>query len=140
MRIKKMTAPDPETGGFEGVIHDAHFVNPSGERIPDIPHLMSLFMFWENELKQTELEDEVIQDYVIEIERAEFASRTLSQMVHSLASVGRDTVNWRRIIHDSGHLAHDSSKLRALVDQGLEHGVITQILHVRPQHRPAFLD
>jgi hypothetical protein len=140
MHIRKLTAPDPETGGFEGVIHDAHFLNPRGERVPDIPHLMSLFMFWENEVERTDVEDEVIQDYVVpNTDRAEFASRTLSQIVHSLAALGKTSVNWRQIIHDSGHLAHDSSRLRALVDEGAEHGVITRVFHQRPEHRPFFL-
>jgi len=140
MCIKKVTKPDPKTGLYDGVIHDAHFVNPRGERIPDVPHLLSLFMFWENELEQSDSGDNVIREYVVpDIERLEFASRTLSHIVHSLAGLSKKAVNWRGIIHDSGHLAHNSSRLRALIDEGVKHGVIGRIFHQRPQHQPDFL-
>jgi hypothetical protein len=42
MRIKKLSPLDEE-GGFDGVIEDVYIVNPAGERVPDIPHLHSLF-------------------------------------------------------------------------------------------------
>ena len=44
MRIRKLTQPDPQTGGFEGEVLDVHFANPAGERVPG--HSASLVLVY----------------------------------------------------------------------------------------------
>jgi hypothetical protein len=88
MSIRKVTAPDPETGSFEGQFHNIHFTNPAGERIPDIRHLGSLFMFWENDAEQFEEGDDIVQRFVVpDSGRNEFASRTLGSIVYRLGQI-----------------------------------------------------
>lgn len=138
MPIRKLTTPDPETGSFRGQFHDIHFTNPTGERIPNILHLGSLFMFWENEAEQIDHGDDIVQRFVVpDIERNEFASRTLSSMVHAFAR--NEGVNWRVMMHDTDNVAHDAGRMQALAEQGAAHGVITNIMHFRPHHWPDFL-
>lgn len=140
MPIKKLTTPDPETGSFDGEFHDIHFTNPTGERIPEIRHLGSLFMFWENDVEQVDEGQDIIQRFVIpDIDRHEFASRTLGSIVQTFAALGKKDVNWRTIMADRDHIAHDPGRMRELAQQGAQHGVITDILHFRPQHLPDFL-
>jgi hypothetical protein len=140
MRIHKLTQPDPETGDFRGKVLDAQFANPSGEPIPNIRHLWSLFMFWENEVELVDEGSDVVQSFVVpDIKRAEFASRTLSQVVHAFAGLRGSQVSWRAIIHDSEHLAHDTGRMRALVEEGARHGIITDIWNLYPQSSPSFL-
>ncbi len=141
MRIRKLTKPDPETGGFRGRIHDSHFENPSGNRIPDVPHLLSLFMFWDNEVEEFDDGDDIVQSFVVsDTGCAEFASRTLGQIVHASARLRRSLVSWRSVVHDAKHLAHDSGRLRALVAEGAKHGVITNVMRTFPSSAPSFLD
>jgi hypothetical protein len=140
MPIRKLTTPDPETGSFDGEFHDIHFTNPAGQRIPEIRHLGSLFMFWENDVEQIDEGDDITQRFVIpDIERHEFASRTLGSIVHALAALGKRDVNWRTMMHDPQNVAHDHGLMRDLAEQGAAHGVITDIRRIRPHHIPDFL-
>jgi len=140
LSIRKLSPRDPETGGFVGEIHDTHFINPLGERVPDIPHLGSLFMFWENEAVVTEDGEDVIEDFVVaENSMNEFASRTLTKIVHAFAGIKKTDVNWRAITHDADHLAHQPGMLRTLVEAGAEHGIFTDVFRFKPQHMPPFL-
>jgi hypothetical protein len=139
MRIKKLTKPD-EKGGFEGRIEDTYFVNSVGSRIPDIPHLASLFFFWENDVEQVDEGDAIVQSFVIpDIQHGEFASRTLGKLTHAFAALQETGVNWRAITHDTEHWAHERGQLRAVIEAGAKFGVITHIFRMVPQHRPAFL-
>ena len=142
MRIRKLTQTDPRTGGFDGEIIDPHIENAAGDRVPNIPHLSSLFMYWENDVELVDEGSDVVQSFVVsDTGRAEFASRTLSQLVHSFAGLGGSPVSWRAIVHDTtGHLAHDIGRLRALVDEGARYGVITDILNFHPRHVPSFVE
>jgi len=140
MAIKKLTTPDPQTGSFDGQFHDIHFTNPAGERIPDIRHLSSLFLFWENEVEQRDTGEDVIQRFVIpDTDRHEFASRTLARIVQTFAALGKKDVNWRTMTADRNHVAHDPGRMRELAQQGAQYGVITDLLNFRPQHLPDFL-
>ncbi len=139
MRIKKLTPRDAD-GGFRGVIDDTYFVNAKGERLPDIPQLASLFLFWENEVELTEDGDAIIQSFVIpDFEHGEFASRTLGKVIGAFAAMRKERINWRSVIHDKAHWAHDSGRLRQVVEQGAKHGVITDIFHFKPRRTPDFL-
>jgi hypothetical protein len=140
MRIRKLTQPDPETDDFEGEVLDVHFANPAGEPIPSIRHLWSLFMFWDNEAEVVDEGDDVVQRFVVpDVRQAEFASRTLSQIVHAFAGLQGSQVSWRSIVHDTEHLAHDTGRMRALVEEGARYGVITDIWNLRPRSSPSFL-
>jgi hypothetical protein len=140
MRIRKLTEPDPETGGFDGEIQDVHFVNSIGKSIPNIPHLSSLFMFWDNETELVEDGNDIVQSFVVSDTRVvEFASRTLRQIVRAFAAIHKSRVSWRSIAHDVKHLGHDSGRLRALVEEGSKHGVISNIWNFRPRTAPSFL-
>lgn len=64
------------------------FLNGDGTRVPDIPHLASLFIFWENEVEQLDEDDAIIQRLVIpDTELGEFASWTLGKLVHAFATL-----------------------------------------------------
>lgn len=140
IRMEKLTSPDPQTGDFEVQIEDAYFVNPAGERVAEIPGLTSLFMFWENRAEAWDEGENLVQSFVVpEPRHAEFASRTLSQIVHAFAGLKASSVNWGAIIHDKEHQAHHSGRLQALVAEGARHGVITDVLHIKPHHSPLFL-
>jgi hypothetical protein len=140
MRIRKLTHPDSETGGFEGEVTNVQIVNPVGEPIPEIPHLSSLFLFWEHEVELVDEGDDIVQSFVVpDVGTAEIASRTLSRIVHAFAGLNDTQVNWHSIIHDAGHLAHNTGNLRSLVAAGARHGVITNRLNFRPQSAPSFL-
>jgi len=141
MRIRRLTQPDPKTGAFEGVVERTFFTNPAGEPIPEIPCLSSLFMFWDNEVEIVDEGESITQSFVVsDVGYAEFASRTLSRLVHAFASLRRSPVDWHSIVHDAEHLAHDRGRLRALVTEGARHGVVTQIRNFLPQRMPSFFD
>ncbi len=106
MRIRKLTHRDSETGDFEGEVINVEVVNPVGDPIPDIPHLSSLFLFWDNEVELVDEGDDVVQSFVVsDVGTAEFASRTLSQIVRAFAGLTHTQVNWHSITHDAEHLA-----------------------------------
>jgi len=139
MRIKKLTEPD-EGGAFDGRIEDVHFVNAEGTRIPNIPHLASLFIFWENEAEQLDEGDAIVQSFVIpDTGLGEFASRTLGKLVHAFATLQKTDVNWRAITHDTEHWSHQRGQIRSVVEEGAEHGVFTNVFRMMPKHRPTFL-
>ena len=139
-RIRRLSAPDSGTGRFEGQIHDPHYVSPSGQRIPNIPHLMSLFMIWENEAVTTEEGLDIVQTYVVpDVGYDQTASGTLARLVHALARLRGSEVNWRGVVHDAGHIAHDVGRLRSLVEAGAEYGVISRVFNQIPHRMPDFL-
>lgn len=139
MRIRKLTEPDPISGGFKGEVVDVQCVNPVGEIIPNPHHLSSLFMFWDNEVELVDEGDDVVTSFILQdVGHSEFASRTLSQIVNAFAELRGSHVNWRSIIHDAGHLAHDSGGLRALIEQGASYGVITNKWNFLPHTMPSF--
>jgi hypothetical protein len=140
MRIRKLTQPDSDTGDFDGEIVSVRFVKHSGEPIPNIPHLSSLFMFWDNEVELVDKGEHLVQSFVVvDTGTAEFASRTLSQTVHAFAGLEQSQVHWRSIVHDAKHFAHDRGRLRTLVAEGAKHGVITDVFTFRPSGLPSFL-
>lgn len=140
MSIRKLSVPDPETRGFKGVVDDVHFRNAAGEQVPNIPHLHSLFLVWENEAVIEETETHVVQSFVVpEVLEMEFASRTLSRLVHALADTSRNEVNWRSVVHDAGHLAHDVGRLHSIVDEGAKYGLFSRIFNQLPDEMPDFL-
>jgi hypothetical protein len=134
MRIKKLTAPD-KNGSFEGQFEDVHFVNATGSRIPDIPYLSSLFLFWENEVEQQETDDAIVQSFVIsDTGLGEFASRTLGKLIQSFAMIQNKDVDWRAIIHDNEHWSHKHETLRSVVEAGAKHGIFNNVFRMMPQH------
>jgi hypothetical protein len=140
MRIRKLTHPDSETGDFDGEVINVQVVNPVGEPVPEIPHLSSLFLFWDNEVELVDEGDDVVQSFVVsDVGTSQFASRMLSQIVHAIAGLKHTQVNWCSITHDTEHLAHNSGNFRALVAEGARHGVIINRLNFRPQSAPSFL-
>jgi hypothetical protein len=140
MPIRKLSEPDAETGGFDGQFHDIHFVNPAGERIPAIRHLGSLFMFWENEARQEDRGNDIVQDFVVpETQRAETASHTLALISHTLSALGKERLDWQTVLHDRDHVAHDIGRLKALVSEGGRYGVIEDVATPQPLHVPTFL-
>ncbi len=139
MHIQKLTEPD-EKRSFEGRIDDVHFVNAVGIRIPNISHLASLFLIWENEVEQRDEKDAIIQSFVIpETGFGEFASRTLGKLVSEFASLQNADVNWRAITHDTEHWSHQRGQLQSLIEEGAKHGVFTKIFRMMPHNLPKFL-
>jgi len=139
VRIRKLTEPDSE-GGFDGEVTDAHFENPLGERVPEIPHLLSLFLFWDSDGEVIEEGNYVVQSFVVpEVEIAEFASRTLSRIMNAWAGMKQRPVNWRAIIHDASHFAHNSGQLHSVLREGARYGVVTDLSTLHPSSPPSFL-
>jgi hypothetical protein len=139
MRIKKITKPD-ENGAFEGRFEDVHFMNADGTRVPNIPHLASLFLFWENEAEQLDECDTILQRFVIpDNKHDEFASRTLGNLVQAFATLQKTDVNWHAITHDTEHWSHQRGQLRSVVEEGAKHGIFTEVLRIMPRHKPTFL-
>jgi hypothetical protein len=139
LRFHKLSEPD-EAGGFDAEIQDPHFVNSSGERIPNIPHLSSLFLFWDNDVEQVDEGDAIVQSFVIpETDLGEFASRTLSKIVHAIAGFKGAEPNWPAITHDAAHFAHETGGFRRVAEEGAKHGVISHVFRQRPQEMPRFL-
>ena len=140
MSIRKLTEPDPETGGLEGRFHNIHIVNPLGQAVPGIPLLSLLFLFWENDVECVEEGEDIVQSYVAaDAGHAEFASRTLSQIVCRLAAINGSRADWAKIVHQKEHLAHDNGRLAALRAEGVKHGVITNVFNQVPRTAPLFL-
>jgi hypothetical protein len=141
MRIEKLSAPDVD-GSFKGIVSDAYCTNPSGERIPEIPHLSSLFLFLDNDVEEVDEGKAIVQRFVIrDTGLPEFASRTLPKIVDALAAVYRKDLDWRMIIHDIDHWdwAHATGEFRKTIDAASRLGVVTDIDRLRPKTRPAFL-
>ncbi len=139
MRIKKLSPPD-DNGGFRGEIEDIYFTNPAGERIPNIPHLSSLFLIWDNEVDEVDEGDAIVQSFVIpDVGYGEFASRTLGKLLRSFAALDKRDVDLRRVMHDTLHWVHNAGEFRQVVNQGAEYGVFTRVLRLRPRNLPAFL-
>jgi hypothetical protein len=140
MAITKLGPVDPNDGGFDGQIREVTFVNPAGEVVPNLSHLSSLFLVWENEAVIEDRGEEVIQSFrVPESEDIQFASGTFSRVVHELAGLSGEEVNWQAIVHRAGHLAHDCGRLRSLVLEGAKHGVLEPVFTQRPATMPDFL-
>jgi hypothetical protein len=139
MRIKKLSEMD-EKGRFDGQITEVYFVNASGQRIPDISHLSSLFLVWENEVEIIDEGDTVVQSFTIsDTGLSQFASRTMIQMASALSELGGTALNLRKLIHDTGHWVHDSGQFPKVIEQCAEHGVVTKRFHQRPLDPPSFL-
>lgn len=139
MRIKKLSEVDEE-GEFDGQITEAYFVNASGQRIPDISHLSSLFLVWEDEVEIIDEGDTVVQSFTIsDTGLSEFASRTMIQMASALSELGGRALNLRKLMHDTSHWVHDSGQFLTVIEQCAEHGVVTKRFHQRPLDFPSFL-
>ena len=83
---------------------------------------------------------EVIQSFVIQkAQEMDFASLTFSKMVHALTGMAGKQVDWHRIVHEVGHLAHDVDRLRQLVTEGAKHGILKPLFTQRPMTMPEFL-
>jgi hypothetical protein len=103
MKIKKLSEAD-EKGGFDGLITEVYFVNASGRRIPDIPHLSSLFLVWEDEVEVVDEGDTVVQSFTIsDTGLSGFASRTMIQMAGALSELGGAALNLHKLMHDTSH-------------------------------------
>jgi hypothetical protein len=139
MHIRKLTQPD-SAGGFTGTITKAEFLGPSDRSLPEIPYLFWMFHFWPTGVETFDEGNTVIQSFVIpETRQSEFASRTLTHIVHAIGQYQRSSINWGSIVHDIKHLAHDKGSFRAAVVEGAGHGVITNFFKVVPNTPPAFL-
>lgn len=139
MVIAKLSPADPN-GRFRGVIREMTFVNPAGEVVPNLPHLNSLFLVWENKAVIEDRGEEVVQSFLVpESEDIQFASGTFSRVVHELAGLSGEEVNWQVIVHRAGHLAHDIGRLRSLVLEGTKHGMIEPMFTQWPVTMPNFL-
>lgn len=140
MTITKLGSPDPITGAIEGEIRKVCFTNPAGNELPSLPHLSSLFLIWEDEVVIKDKGDEVVQSFVIrESQEMDLASLTFAKMVHALADLAGDEVDWRRIVHDAGHLAHDVDHLRHLIHEGVHLGLTEPLFTQPPATIPTFL-
>ncbi len=140
MAITKTSEPDPKTGGFDGVIRRVWFTNPAGDEVPSLPHLSSLFLIWDDDVIIEDVGGEVIQSFVIqETQGMDFASLTFGKVVHALADLAGKQVDWQRIVHDAGHLAHDVDRVRQLVTEGAKHGILEALFKQRPLTIPKFL-
>lgn len=108
--------------------------------MPSLPHLSSLFMMAEDDVVIEDEADEVVQRFVIqESQEMDFASLTFTKVVHALTDLAGTQVDWRRIIHDGGHLAHDVDRLRQLVTEGARHGILRVEFTQTPVTMPEFL-
>jgi len=105
MHIRKLTQPDP-AGNFEGQITKVQYLDPGDQPLPEIRYLFWMFNFWPNETEIADRADTVIHSFVIsDTGQAEFASRTLSHIVHVMGQFRRSRVNWGSIVHDLKHFA-----------------------------------
>jgi hypothetical protein len=84
--------------------------------------------------------DAIVQSFVIpETDLGEFASRTLSKIVHAIAGFKGAEPNWPAITHDAAHFAHETGGFRRVAEEGAKHGVISHVFRQRPQEMPRFL-
>jgi Holliday junction resolvase len=142
MRIVKESEPDAD-GGFIGLIQDIHFENAAGKRIPSIPHLSSLFMFWDNEAEQIDEGDAIVQSFVVPepagTRTIETASRTLRQILGASAALRKRPANLQAVIHDLEHWVHKPDGFDAFLRESMKHGVVDKIRRQRPRRLPTFL-
>jgi len=138
MRVEKLSEADA-TGGFEGRITDVYFINADGERLPEIPHLSSLFLLLDNDVELVDEGDAVVQTFVLrDTKLSEFASRTLPQILQAFADMSNERLDWRQVIHDIGHWAHSKGEFRAAMGTAARLGVVTNLCNFRPKHLPEF--
>jgi hypothetical protein len=139
MRIEKLSPPDDQSG-FEGRIKEICLVNKDGKRVPEIPHLSSLFLFLDDDVELFDKGSEVVQSFVIrDTGVSELASRTLSKIVEALAAISGKELDWRSIIHDIEHWAHGRGEFRETIDAAAKYGVVDSRSRRQPKHQPAFL-
>lgn len=139
LRIEKLTEPN-EDGRFEGVIKDAFFTNPVGDRIPNIPHLMHLLLTVQDEVKIVDEGTTFLQKFTIkESHLSEFASRTLGLMLSALHGIQDESIDWRSIVHNKKHWVHQDEGAHNLFDAAADYGVVANTRRFLPKHIPAFL-
>jgi hypothetical protein len=142
MRIVKKSEPDAN-GGFIGEIQDTHFENAAGMRIPSIPHLSSLFMFWANDVEQFDEGDAIVQSFVLPepegTSTIDTASRTLRQILDASAALYKRPANLQAVIHDLEHWVHKPGGFQRFLHEAMKHGVVDKIRRQRPRRQPAFL-
>lgn len=142
MRIVKESEPDAD-GGFVGQIQDVHFENGSGKRIPNIPHLSSLFLFWDNDVEQFDEGDAIVQSFVVpEPEGAsniESGSTTFGSILRASAALRKRRPNLQAVIHNLSHWVHESEGFQLFLREAKKHGVVDSVIHQRPLTAPQFL-
>jgi len=139
MRIEKLSEETAD-GGFEGMITDVHVTDPHGERIPEIPHLASLFLILDDEVEIMEDGRSATQRFVIRDRGcSELASMTLAKVALAQAQIHRGSLDWRDIFHNTEHWAQGQGQLHKIVDMAAVHGVAEKARRFRPKHMPTFL-
>jgi hypothetical protein len=142
MRIERMSEADAE-GSFEGVIRDVHFENPAGQRIPSIPHLSSLFLFWQNDVELVDEDDAIIQSFVVPepegMDTIASGSDTFSRILHASARLRRRRPNLQAVMHTLTHWVHEPEGFQLFLGAARKHGVVDKVMHVRPRTAPSFL-
>jgi hypothetical protein len=142
MRIVKKSRPDAD-GGFIGQIQDTHFENAAGMRIPSIPHLSSLFMFWDNDVEQVDEGDAIVQSFVVPepegTSTIDTASRTLRQILDASAALRKRPANLQSVIHDLEHWVHKAGGFHEFLREAIKHGVVDKVRRQRPRRQPGFL-
>jgi len=142
MRIVKKSEPDAD-GRFIGEIQDTHFENPAGMRIPSIPHLSSLFMFWDNDVEQRDEGDAIVQSFVVPepegTSTIDTASRTLRRILDTSAALYKRSANLQAVIHDLEHWVHKPGGFHVFLREAVKHGAIDRVRRQRPHRQPGFL-
>ena len=138
----KKSEPDAD-GGFIGEIQDTHFENSAGMRIPSIPHLSSLFMFWHNDVEQLDEGDAIVQSFVVPkpegTSTIDTASRTLRQILDASAALYKRPANLQAVIHDLEHWVHKPGGFHEFLREAMKHGVVDKVRRQRPRKQPGFL-
>lgn len=135
MKIKKLSNTKD---GFNGVVEQAYFQNPDGDRDNGGEGLMHLFMCIDQETSIKESDDMVTQSFVIEnSNQAEFAHRAIVSLL-SIFSKPANQLSWRQIMlqNQISSLPKDPKHSAKIA---LRKGYINKITNYRPSDVPYFL-
>jgi hypothetical protein len=136
LRIKKL---EPETDrGFKGVVEEAYWEKPDGERVKNAPGVLPLFTCLDQEPVLTDEGTHVLQSFVIEDnQQSEFAHRALVTLLR-LVTRG-DKLHWRRILEEGRGVPTAPQGLRAAARAALDAGFLRYGMDYSPNSMPSFL-
>jgi len=136
LRIKKLT---PETDeGFHGLIEEAFWEKPNGDRVKNAPGVLPLFTCLDQEPVLTDEGTHVQQSFVIpHNHQAEFAHRALVTLLR-LVTHG-DEVRWPQILEEGRGVPTVPKGLRVAARQALDSGFLEYGIDYSPNSMPTFL-
>ncbi len=126
--------------GFHGIIEDAYFSDPDGNRVKDndTAGVMLLFMCLEDDAVLEETEDALLQKFVIRSSKREFAHCALVKILSNLRS-GGGSLLWRQVLRQKKLPLMSGGGPKQAAARALKAGLLQYRSNIPPHTIPKFM-